>query len=391
MRLDRFSRPRRLHASSLSLLVATASAAFALLPPRRPSAPASPRVETVTREVTPWPGEIEARVVAVPPPADVAQPSDCITAQEAWRFEGSDLGALDALLRRANLADEVRRAIVGGTRCDARGCSVTPSPWISDALTPAARAVIYPELARHAANRLHAAPELRPFELGPWAEMPGLSNRAADLLARSTWSVRGHYAFSDLAWVCARLSSPEERAAVPRALLTRSTLEGWVRARSRDDIDAMVAHWGVGREAEVRRAFEQSYARRGRVSLTSLLPPMARALAGRHAPRAVESDGFWTAAHFLDRDVRPERMGADEMRARLDARYVEAPLLAGRFGDVVALYDSVGALVQTASLVALDIVFVKDGDDRADPWVLERLGSLLARHRGSTPRLWRLR
>lgn len=154
----------------------------------------------------------------------------------------------------------------------ARGCSVTPSLWLSDTLTPAAREVIYPALARHPANRLHAEPALRPVELGPWADMPDLSPRAAALLARATWTVRRHHAFSDVAWLCASLPSPGERAAVMRAL-----------------------------------------------------------------------------------------------------------------------YDRVGALVQTASLVALDIVFVKDGGDRSDPWVLERLGSLLARHGGSTPRLWRRR
>lgn len=373
------------------MLIAIAVAAVSLLPSRRPPASASRPPPVAASEVAPWPGEIETRVVGVPPPADAVQPSDCVTAQEAWRFEGSSLADLDALMRRANLADDARRAVVEGARCDARGCSVTPSLWLSDTLPPAAREVIFPALAKHRANRLQLEPALRPVELGPWADMPDLSPRAAALLARATWTVRRHHAFSDVAWLCASLPSPGERAAVMRALRTRATLEGWVRARSRGDVEAMVAHWGVDREREVRRAIEQSFARSGRVALASLLPPAARARLGRHAPREAACDGFWTAAHFLDGDAAPELMGADEMRALLRERYAEVPLLAGRFGDVVALYDPVGALEQTASLVALDIVFVKDGDDRSDPWVLERLDALLTRHRGSTPRLWRRR
>lgn len=79
------------------------------------------------------------------------------------------------------------------------------------------------------------------------------------------------------------------------------------------------------------------------------------------------------------------------MRERLSERYVEVPLMTGRYGDLIALYDPVGELVQTASLVAIDLVFVKDGDERVDPWVLEHMSSLLARHRFTTPRLWRER
>ena len=200
-------------------------------------------------------------------------------------------------------------------------------------------------------------------------------------------------AFSDTAWLCGRLPDAGDRLAALRALRTRYSLDAWVRAPTATDVDAMVAYWGRGREGETRALLEGARARRGRVSVASLLPPMARARLGRY-PTADEplSDGFWTAAHLFDASPpTPERMGASAMRALLGERYREVPLMAGRYGDVLALYDATGELEQTASLVAVDLVFIKDGDERSDPWVLEHLSSLLARHRFVTPRLWRSR
>lgn len=342
--------------------------------------------------VAPWPGEVSAREVALSLPADAVRASDCASEQDAWRFEGRTRAHLASLAREARLSDEATRSIVDEARCDRQGCTVTPTMALLDALTPTSRAVLYPELARHQANREHVDPALRPTSLGAWSDEPELSTRVAGLLAAGTWSTGRHYAFSDSAWLCARLSDSGERLAALRALRARYTLDAWVRVPFASDVDAVVAHWSRGRDAEVRARFEGAVARGERVSVASLLPAMARARLARY-PAADEppSDGFWTAAHFFDTDPAPERLGVSAMDALLRERYVEVPLMAGRYGDLVALYDPVGELVQTASLVAIDLVFVKDGDERVDPWVLEHMSSFLARHRFTTPRLWRAR
>lgn len=365
---------------------------------RGPAREAAPSVERDPVDDAPdgpaSPGALEATPMELAIPDGYVRPEECSPTPESWHFTSTTSAEVAATLTRAGFDAAPASEVASSARCDAGGCSVTPSPAIVEAMSRAQRSALYRELRRDAANRLQVFAYLRPDASGPWSAMPGLSPRVRELLAQGTWDLPGHTAFSDLPWLCGRLDSDADRVAALRALRVRYGLDVHVRVPTTGSLDPMVRYWrGGGTAAEVRRTLEDGRAHGGRVALRALLTPMARARLNAFPPMgAALYDCFWTAVNFFEASPVDHFPGPDGIGAMVRRDYVEVPAAEAAFGDLVALSDASDRITHTASLVAGDLLFTKNGQSRQRPWVIDRLDDVRATYPNvSSVRYWRLR
>jgi len=326
-----------------------------------------------------WPGELDARGIQLPVPAGYVRASECAAAPEPWRFPGMTRDQVAALASDARLPESAATSLAAGLQCDAAGCSFTPPADVVGGLPPEPRGAFYRALRRLPGNRLQTFAYLRPRALGPWSDMPGLSPAVRAMLSRGTWSLDEHHAFSDQPWICAGLATDAERVEALTALRVRYGLDVSVRVPARGDLAPLVRYWSVGNDpGAVRAALEG--ARGGLAPVAALLPPMARARLNRFpAQSALEYDCFWTAARFFEgatpSDHFPGPRGIVDL---VRAEYAQVPSAEARLGDLVAFVDPDGSFAHTASQVAGDVLFTKNGRSHQRPWVLMHLDDVRA-------------
>lgn len=302
--------------------------------------------------------------------------SACNVAQDPWVFEGRDLDGVVALARAAGMPAEQVGRLRSLARCGVAGCAVTPDAVLIESMTVETRSALYRELQRFASNGTQMFPAYRPAQLGRWSEIPDLSPRLRELLARTSWREPERDSYSDHAWLCAHLPTDEARLEAIRVFYRRYTLDAWVRVPRTGDVEPMVRYWSRGGAAdEVRRTLLGARSGDGRVPVGALLPAFARAHLRRFpAPGDPEYDCFWTSLHFFDAaDPPDDRPGDEGMAAMLRAAYREIPASEARLGDVVAQFTGDGSIVHAANVVTSDLVFTKNGRDHTRPWVLQPL------------------
>lgn len=349
-------------------------------PSARPtSAPAgerASRAEVVDAAGPAWPGEVEAHMTELATPEAYIGLAACSITQDPWVFEGRDLEGVVALARAAGMATDQAARLRELARCGAQGCAITPDAALVESMTVETRSALYRELQRFPANTMQMFPSYRPAQLGRWSEIPGLSPRLRELLARTSWREPERDSYSDHAWLCARLPSDDARLEAIRVFYRRYTLDAWVRVPRTGDVEPMVRYWSRGGSAdEVRRTLLRARSGDGRVPVGALLPAFARARLGRFpSPDDPEYDCFWTSLHFFDDvDAPDDRPGHEGMAALLRTAYREIPASEVRLGDVMAQFTHDGSIVHAANLVTRDLAFTKNGRDHTRPWALQSL------------------
>lgn len=364
-------------------------AAVAMLRGRDPAPPrgddggdAPARVLDARLEEGPaWPGELDVRGIELTIPEGYVQASECGTSPEPWRFVGMTRDQVTALAREAHLPDAVATPLAAGLSCDAAGCAYTPTLEQLTALPAASRDVLYRALRGMPGNRLQVFAYLRPRALGPWGDLPGLTPRVRELLGQGAWRLDDDFAFSDQFWLCAQLATDAERVEAIRALRTRYGLDVSVRVPAHGDLTPLVRYWSVGHDpAAVSAVLLEARAQGTVAPVAALLPPMARARLNRFPERtALAYDCFWTAARFFEGTTPSDHFpGPEGIVSLVRAEYVPVPSAEARLGDLVAFIEPDGSFAHTATQIAGDVLFTKNGRSHERPWVLMHLDTIRA-------------
>ena len=328
-----------------------------------------------------WPGELDARGIELPIPAGYVRASECVATPEPWRFPGMTRDQVTALARDAHLPPTAADALAEGLRCETSGCEFTASWEVLGALAAEPRSAFYRALHRLPGNRLQLFAFQRPRALGAWSDMPTLSTHVRAALARGTWSLDEHHAFSDQPWLCAQLTTDAERVEALRALRTRYGLDVSVRVPAQGDLTPLVRYWSLGNDPDaVRSVLVDARSHGGLASVAALLPAMARARLNRFpAQDALEYDCFWTAARFFEGTAPSEHFpGPQGIIDLVRDHYAQVPSAEARLGDIVAFVDPDGTFSHTATQVAGDVIFTKNGRSHQRPWVLMNLDDVRA-------------
>jgi hypothetical protein len=333
----------------------------------------------------PW-GELEVTPIDLEPPADAAERFASVDTS-TWYFRDTDTAQLAQLLQTAGLSQAQRDGILQSCTPDAsiNGLVAKPDPAIVISLFPPARTAIYRVLAADPKN-----PQAEPFRHRPdphedWFAETGLSAEILTIARRLVYRRGDLEAFADVSAIAPFLKTEADRAALYRALSAQSALLVRLRVHPQSDIAALVKYWGVGgRERQVGPLLE-SLARLPNgspINVTELLPEFARAHA--YTFPALEGaspngryDCHWTTFNFWSRTPDDEFTRSDYVASRINSGYHVVDK-ADQLGDVILLLNAKGEGIHSATYVADDIVFTKNGSSMAAPWIFVNLADLLA-------------
>ena len=176
-----------------------------------------------------------------------------------------------------------------------------------------------------------------------------------------------------------------ERIQALKLLSHQSAVLLGLRIWPNSDVNKIIRYWvapGV-REVDVR-SFLESLKRQpngGAASILYFLPPFARARLYTYPLPAQADDPamdcHWTTMNFFNATPDNRFSNPQYTVAYLLSHYYKIAKPSA-YGDLVFLLNKDGNAVHSAVYLADDIVFTKNGNNAAQPWMLMHLKDLLA-------------
>jgi hypothetical protein len=201
----------------------------------------------------------------------------------------------------------------------------------------------------------------------------------------------GGLCFSDFELVLRSLPSAQQRMAVVKALSRQPALLVRLRVRPDTDLEKVLGYWDRGLQVKDTRPLLESLQRLpegGNVSLLYLLPSFARQRLYTYPlpphPNDPAIDCHWSTMNFFN-DPPDDRFANPDYTVqylRTNFYVVARPSL---YGDVVLVLNEQGNAIHSAVYLAEDIVFTKNGNNYAQPWMLMRMKDLLADYSSDGP------
>jgi hypothetical protein len=160
---------------------------------------------------------------------------------------------------------------------------------------------------------------------------------------------------------------------------TRAVL-ATLKVNSSDDLEALARYWTAGfRRKDILPMLESISEQDGggRIDLAHLLPPLPRKLIYTYPTPDLEVTGrspncHWTSLNFFNYSPQDLYLDLKLAASRVLGDYTK-PKDELRFGDVLLFLDSAGNAHHSCVFVADDLVFTKNGENSAVPWILTRL------------------
>jgi len=261
-------------------------------------------------------------------------------------------------------------------------------------IRPEARAKLYEILAHNPANAsIH-----RPYYIpdGAFDTMfagTGVSKDTLDLVRRLLYPQGRSMCFSDLGVVIGRIPDEKTKLAFVKALTRQTAVIARLRIRNNTDIDKLLGYWtsGSGARAKDVRPLLEALKRLhegGSIGIGYLLPPFARErLYTTPVPTKAgdfAEDCHWSTMNFFN-DPPDNRFTNTAYTASFIQSNFYQVGVANLYVDVVLVLNDKGNAIHSAIYIADDIVFTKNGNNFSQPWMLMRLGDLLARYTGDAP------
>jgi hypothetical protein len=333
---------------------------------------------------------------------DLEQPDEYVAYEtstnkiETWTFAGMSPDEVRALMQSCGLAaGDIDRVLQPAAMLyDNSNTVVTPDEQLVFSMPPQTRANLYGALSHYGANELMQFPFCFPsdsFETN--LDRSRISPETYDLVKKMLYPRGTAQCFSDLKMLLQHTADEGERLQLVKALSHQSALLVGIHVWPDTDIDKLIGYWawpsGV-RLINVRPLLE-SLKRRpngGSASILYFLPPFARErlytypLPAQLGDPAI--DCHWSTMNFFNET--PDNRFSDPS---FTVAYIKTNLYQiakpTAYGDRVFLLDKNGNAVHSAVYLADDIVFTKNGNNFAQPWMLMRLKDLLAEYTADEP------
>jgi hypothetical protein len=351
-------------------------------PAEAPSTPAPPRSSiSFDGKAGPW-GRLEYTPIVIAPPRELLKVDGEITPTR-WAFPGYSRAKVEQLLRAVGLdASELATLAASPWKVNDTMTSVTPPPSLILELKPEVRSDLYAVLARFPENLHNAALAFTPETLERRLAGSGLSPRSVGLFRRLVYRQGDVLFFADDRALLPLLDSPEQRARLALFLARKETLAVRLKIDAKTDIDQLLRYWGFnGRSKDIEPILASLLEVPGgyELDMAHLLPAIPRRRIftyPRPGPSGDEAKNcHWTSLNFHREtaDDRLTNMAAAKAELAAHYRRVTEPT----FGDLVMLLDAdTSSVVHTATYLADDLVFTKNGIGLAQPWLYMPLRSL---------------
>jgi hypothetical protein len=387
---------------SLALVVAAALVTYGLMKFRDSAvAPAVSNIHTGTNldgtvdiettNVPPW-GQLTLRDI------DLEQPDEYVAYEintnrvEKWTFAGMTPDQARSLMQSCGLdAGKIDQAL--SLRLMAYTSSntvVTPDADLLFSMSPQVRAKLYIALGSYEANEFMQFPFCFPGDsFDRWFSGGDKVDAATLALLKKTVYPRGDgQCFSDLEFLLQQLPDEAERMRLVKALSHQSAVLMGVRVWPDTDIDKLIGYWAQpsgARMLDVRPLLDSLKRQRngGAATILYFLPPFARQRLYTYPLPSQKGDPamdcHWSTMNFFNETPDYRFSNPQFTVAYIKTNYYQIAR-ATAYGDRIFLLNKNGNAIHSAVYLADDIVFTKNGNNFAQPWMLMHLKDLLAEY-----------
>lgn len=341
---------------------------------------------TYTLRPGPW-GEIKAQPILIEAPSSLLTVNFRL-GDGRWYFRARAPEDVSAFLRGAGLtAEQTAQVTARLQRVEDREnfFAAVPPENVVRALSPAVRSTLYDRLAAVPENFAQVEPfRTTDLHLDKWLDAdklpPGLVGEVRGLM----WRRGSGLFFSDYNLVADKIASPAEKLELLRQLTHKSSVVLTLQVPGEDQVGPLVDYYAVGgRRDKVEPILKAiSEAGGGTVGFATILPAFARSRLYRFPDALPGSDlspdCHWTTFNFFRQGAPDDALtSAQAVEKILRERYVGVKG-EPRFGDVVLLTLPDGSSIHSATYIADDIVFTKNGPSMASPFLFSTIADMLA-------------
>lgn len=305
-----------------------------------------------------------------------------------WVFHLDDFQRVEPMLRSAGMAAESVERLLLPRRVvkDDRFVYLFPSASDLEGMSADTRSRVYAELARNPANTFHYSPVFFLADsVAEWAEESGLSESIVDRISSLSYKAGNALVFADIPLLLSHAETVAEARFIMQKLTRVRTLMVQLELSENDSIPDLLNYWSTGlglRRKEIEPLLHAIARTEGvnHVSLLHVLPPQPRKLLYTYPDMSYATEGrlpdcHWTSLNFFN--LTPQQYLLDTRLAttlvQQDFAKVEPPY---RYGDVLMFIEPNKGAVHSATYLAADILFSKNGSNLLAPWLLMRLQDL---------------
>ncbi len=331
----------------------------------------------------PW-GDIEYHYIYLEASEHVVSRFKLPGSQPIWAFPGATVEVLAELFERAHVpADWSDLWLQAPHLIETPGCLniLVPIPHL-EALMPEQRALIYAELAKHEVNEYHRDPVfITSGSAQEFLQHAEISGEDARWFARMCYRRGNVLCFSDVRAFIARARTATDALRVMKLCTRTRAIVARLRLTEQTDLDAVMAYWADDeRRKDMKTMLLSVASQRLSIDLAHVLSPLARKLLNSYPPFELAVKGrmpdcHWSSLNFFNYEPRDyyldTRLAASHVMENFEA--VDGPY---RYGDKLLFMNEEMGCFHSCVYIAGDIVFSKNGDNAANPWILISLGDL---------------
>jgi hypothetical protein len=346
-------------------------------------------------QIPPW-GELSIRDIKIQPPEEyLAFELQHITTP-LWIFDGKSVAQVRQVVLSSGLTEsQADRALAPGRVSSSNGNTIlSPENGLVASLSPETRAKLYHELAHSPENEHMRFPFCYSGNTFEEAFATNHVSAAVTAMVRKLMYPRGELqCFSDYELVLLQIPDKDEQMRLLRALSSESAVMAGMRIRPDTDTDKLLGYWawpGGIRIKDVAPLLESlKHIPDGRIGLVYLLPQFARqrlyTFPMPSRPGDPAMDCHWSTMNFFN-EVPDDRFTDPAYTVKyLESNYYQ---IAGptKYGDIVLFLDGdSNNAIHSAVYLADDIVFTKNGNNMAQPWMLMHLKDLTRKYESDGP------
>lgn len=333
----------------------------------------------------PW-GDIEYHYLYLEASQQLVDLFPVPSAVPHWSFPGLSRDEIRAIFVKVGIpSHSIERWLKGELLEQDGAVHVLPAIADVEALSPVQRGALYAVLAQWEVNAFHKDPVfITGGDAREFLRNTDISAVHVAWFERMCYR-RGHVlCFSDVPALLARASNDSELRRLFKLCTRTRTLVARLRLTPTTDYAALTSYWSKGgRRKDVLTMLKSVAEAPGAeyLDIIHMLPPLPRKLLYSYPPLELAKHGrmpdcHWSSLNFFNYEPREyyidTRLAASHVLENFEP--IEGPY---RFGDVLFFLE--GPTLQafhSCVVIADDIVFTKNGDNAANPWVLSHLEDL---------------
>jgi hypothetical protein len=344
-------------------------------------------------QIPPW-GELVVRDIKLKPPEEyLAFELQRIT-PPAWNFDGTSVDHVRSVMLSSGLTQVQVSGALASAKISNGAITISPNNELVLSLSPQTRAKLYHELAKNNSNEHMRFPFC--YAKGEFEEAFATEKvtPATTALVKNLLYARGDLqCFSDYELVLLQIKDKPEQMRLLSALSSQSAVMAGVRIRPDTDINKLLGYWawpGGIRVKDVQPLLESlKSVPDGRMGLVYLLPQFARqrlyTFPMPSRPGDPAMDCHWSTMNFFN-EVPDDHFTDPAYTVKyLETNYYQIAT-PSKYGDIVLFLDGESNnAIHSAVYLADDLVFTKNGNNMAQPWMIMHLKDLTTKYESDGP------